>query len=124
MVRGHQDGCPPHHPGEGREGLLTADPLQGLRDEQLPLPLGVPEPDIRDLPDGQSATRPTRPRATHVLLFVRRYKKTDIGGPQPWMLLGPADYVEHKGSKPMAITWDLRHEIPADVWTYSAIAAS
>ncbi|AXE78111.1 DUF3427 domain-containing protein [Streptomyces atratus] len=60
---------------------------------------------------------------THVLLFVRRYKKTDIGGPQPWMLLGPAEYIEHKGSKPMGITWKLRHEIPADVWTYSAIAA-
>ncbi|NWF30060.1 DUF3427 domain-containing protein [Streptomyces sp. PKU-EA00015] len=59
---------------------------------------------------------------SHVLLFVRRYKKTDIGGPQPWMLLGPAEYVEHTGSKPMAITWDLRHEIPADVLTYSAIA--
>lgn len=60
---------------------------------------------------------------THVLLFVRRYKKTDIGGPQPWMLLGPAEHVEHKGSKPMGIVWKLRHEIPADVWTYSAIAA-
>ncbi|MET9107207.1 DUF3427 domain-containing protein [Streptomyces zhihengii] len=61
---------------------------------------------------------------THVLLFVRRYKKTDIGGPQPWMLLGPADYVEHKGSKPMGITWELRHQMPADVWSYSTIAAS
>ncbi|MGW2742010.1 DUF3427 domain-containing protein [Streptomyces sp. NPDC001450] len=60
---------------------------------------------------------------SHVLLFVRRYKSTDIGGAQPWMLLGPAEYVEHTGSKPMAITWKLRHEIPADVWTYSAIAA-
>ncbi|GGT10551.1 DUF3427 domain-containing protein [Streptomyces atratus] len=60
---------------------------------------------------------------THVLLFVRRYKKTDIGGPQPWILLGPAEYVEHKGNKPMGIVWKLRHEIPADVWTYSAIAA-
>ncbi|MFF2962186.1 DUF3427 domain-containing protein [Streptomyces sp. NPDC057963] len=60
---------------------------------------------------------------THVLLFVRRYKKTDIGGPQPWMLLGPAEYVEHKGSRPMGIVWKLRNEIPADVWTYSAIAA-
>lgn len=60
---------------------------------------------------------------SHVLLFVRRYKSTDIGGPQPWMLLGPADYVEHRGSKPMAITWRLKHEIPADVWAYSAIAA-
>ncbi|MFJ2622846.1 DUF3427 domain-containing protein [Streptomyces sp. NPDC087532] len=61
---------------------------------------------------------------THVLLFVRRYKKTDIGGPQPWILLGPAEYVEHKGSKPMGIVWQLRHEMPADVWTYSTIAAS
>lgn len=61
---------------------------------------------------------------SHVLLFVRRYKKTDIGGPQPWMLLGPADYVDHKGSKPMGITWRLRHQMPADVWTYSAIAAN
>ncbi|MGP4087970.1 DUF3427 domain-containing protein [Streptomyces sp. KR55] len=60
---------------------------------------------------------------SHVLLFVRRYKNTDIGGAQPWMLLGPAEYVEHTGSKPMAITWRLKHEIPADVWTYSAIAA-
>lgn len=65
-----------------------------------------------------------RERGTNVLLFVRRYKNTDIGGPQPWMLLGPADFVEHRGSKPMSITWELRHEIPADVWTYSAIAAS
>ncbi|MFF1839818.1 DUF3427 domain-containing protein [Streptomyces sp. NPDC058231] len=61
-------------------------------------------------------------KGTDVLLFVRRYKKTDIGGPQPWMLLGPAEYVEHKGSKPMGIVWKLRHEIPADVWSYSAIA--
>ncbi|MFJ8024362.1 DUF3427 domain-containing protein [Streptomyces sp. NPDC096311] len=77
-----------------------------------------------------SATSPTGLRyqhhaiaGSHVLLFVRRYKSTDIGGAQPWMLLGPAEYVEHKGSKPMAITWKLTHEIPADVWTYSAIAA-
>ncbi|MFC8896852.1 DUF3427 domain-containing protein [Streptomyces cinereoruber] len=61
---------------------------------------------------------------SHVLLFVRRYKKTDIGGPQPWMLLGPAEYVLHEGSKPMGIRWNLLHEIPADVWTYSTIAAS
>ncbi|MFF3732720.1 DUF3427 domain-containing protein [Streptomyces sp. NPDC002476] len=62
-------------------------------------------------------------KGSHVLLFVRRYKKTDIGGPQPWILLGPAEYIEHKGSKPMGILWNLRHEMPADVWTYSAIAA-
>lgn len=38
------------------------------------------------------------------------------------MLLGPADYVRHEGSNPMGIQWRLHHEIPADVWSYSAIA--
>ncbi|MFF8952991.1 DUF3427 domain-containing protein [Streptomyces sp. NPDC014940] len=62
-------------------------------------------------------------RGSHVLLFMRRYKSTDIGKSQPWMLLGPATYEDHTGSKPMAITWRLEHRLPADVWTYSAIAA-
>ncbi|MFF1338682.1 DUF3427 domain-containing protein [Streptomyces sp. NPDC058290] len=60
---------------------------------------------------------------SHVLLFVRRYKKTDIGGPQAWMLLGTAEYLRHQGSNPMGIEWRLHHEIPADVWSYSAIAS-
>ncbi|GAA3722915.1 superfamily II DNA or RNA helicase/HKD family nuclease [Spinactinospora alkalitolerans] len=64
-----------------------------------------------------------REMGTRVLLFVRRYKTADIGTAQPWMLLGPAEYVEHEGGNPMGIVWRLRHEIPADVWTYSAIAA-
>ncbi|WP_405810357.1 DUF3427 domain-containing protein [Streptomyces sp. NBC_01520] len=63
-------------------------------------------------------------KGTKVLLFVRRYKKTDIGGPQPWVLLGPANYVSHKGSKPMGITWKLEHQMPADVWTYSTVASA
>jgi superfamily II DNA or RNA helicase/HKD family nuclease len=62
-------------------------------------------------------------RGTHVLLFVRRFKRTDIGGPQPWTLLGPAQFVESRGSRPMGIVWDLRHRMPADMWTHSAIAA-
>ncbi|WP_031090907.1 DUF3427 domain-containing protein [Streptomyces sp. NRRL WC-3549] len=77
-----------------------------------------------------SANSPTGTRyqkhkemGTQVLLFVRRFKNTDIGGPQPWMLLGPGEYVRHTGSKPMGIVWKLRHAIPADVLTYSAIAA-
>ncbi|MFJ4517179.1 DUF3427 domain-containing protein [Streptomyces sp. NPDC088817] len=63
-------------------------------------------------------------RGSQVLLFMRRYKDTDIGKPQPWMLLGPATYQSHTGSKPMAITWRLQHDLPADTWTYSAITAS
>ncbi|MBT3151008.1 DUF3427 domain-containing protein [Streptomyces sp. CHD11] len=64
-------------------------------------------------------------QGSHVLLFVRRYKTTDIGGAQPWMLLGPAEYQSHEGSRPMAITWKLKHELPADVLSYAkAVAAS
>jgi superfamily II DNA or RNA helicase/HKD family nuclease len=62
-------------------------------------------------------------QGSHVLLFLRRYKSNAIGKSEPWMFLGPATYVKHTGSKPMAITWDLQHALPADVWTYSAIAA-
>ncbi|MGW2524129.1 DUF3427 domain-containing protein [Streptomyces sp. NPDC001617] len=83
--------------------------------------------------ESQSTTADTSPtglryqqhaqRGSHVLLFMRRYKDTDIGKAQPWMLLGPATYVRHEGSKPMAITWQLHHELPADVWSYSTITA-
>ncbi|MEV6765257.1 DUF3427 domain-containing protein [Streptomyces sp. NPDC051105] len=83
--------------------------------------------------ESQSTTADTSPtglryqqhvqRGSHVLLFMRRYKDTDIGKAQPWMLLGPATYDRHEGSKPMAITWRLHHELPADVWSYSTIAA-
>ncbi|MFE4333890.1 DUF3427 domain-containing protein [Streptomyces sp. NPDC056831] len=58
---------------------------------------------------------------THVLLFVRWSKSSDIGSVQPWTLLGPAEYVEHKGSKPMSILWKLRHELPSYVWSYASI---
>lgn len=60
---------------------------------------------------------------SNVLLFLRRYKRNSIGKSEPWMLLGPATYRHHTGSKPMAITWELHHELPADVQAYSAIAA-
>ncbi|MFE2631178.1 DUF3427 domain-containing protein [Streptomyces sp. NPDC059374] len=83
--------------------------------------------------ESQSTTADTSPtglryreherRGSHVLLFARRYKETDIGKAQPWMLLGPATYVQHEGSKPMAITWRLHHELPADVRSYASIAA-
>ncbi|WP_185149315.1 DUF3427 domain-containing protein [Streptomyces sp. Ag109_O5-1] len=63
-------------------------------------------------------------QGSHVLLFLRRYKRNSIGKSEPWMLLGPATYEKHTGSKPMAITWDLQHELPADVWSYSAAITS
>ncbi|MGK5501198.1 DUF3427 domain-containing protein, partial [Streptomyces sp. URMC 125] len=58
---------------------------------------------------------------THVLLFARRFKRTDTGGPAPWMLLGPAEFVSHRGSRPMGVEWRLAHPLPADVWTYTNV---
>lgn len=63
-------------------------------------------------------------QGSQVLLFARRYKTTDIGGAQPWMLLGPAEYQSHEGSKPMAITWKLKHELPADVLSFAKAVAA
>lgn len=82
--------------------------------------------------ESQSTTANTSPtglryqqhaqRGSHVLLFMRRNKDTDIGKAQPWMLLGPATYESHTGSKPMAVRWRLDHELPADVWAYASTA--
>ena len=47
------------------------------------------------------------------LLFVRQYK-TDEFGTEPYLLLGPARYVQHTGERPIAITWKLENRMPAD----------
>lgn len=46
-----------------------------------------------------------------VLLFVRETQTDEIGA-SPFLLLGPARYVEHRGERPIAITWELEHPIP------------
>lgn len=58
-------------------------------------------------------------KGSHIFLFVRLYKYTEIGSPHPWVFLGTGDYVSHKGSKPMSITWDLHYELPGDILSYS-----
>lgn len=66
-----------------------------------------------------AATSPTgvryrehRARGSHVLLFARRTQKNEWGGTAPYLCLGPATYVSHAGSRPMAITWRLREPLP------------
>lgn len=46
------------------------------------------------------------------LLFVREYKKLPSGLSAPYAFLGPADYVSHRGSRPISITWQLRTPMP------------
>lgn len=50
---------------------------------------------------------------SHVLLFARPQKVSPFGTGAPYLFLGEADYVEHRGERPIAITWHLRTPMPA-----------
>lgn len=65
-----------------------------------------------------------RELGTHILLFARETKDTDVAGPRPYLCLGPADYVEHRGERPIAITWRLRHPLPTEFFRAAAVVAS
>lgn len=67
-----------------------------------------------------SDTSPTGQRYIHhkergskILLFVREFKSDIYSNASPYTFLGTADYVKHRGSKPMNITWKLDKPIPA-----------
>ncbi len=53
----------------------------------------------------------------HILLFAR-LRADD----RAFWFLGPARYRHHEGERPMAITWELDHPLPADL--YQAFAAA
>jgi hypothetical protein len=62
-----------------------------------------------------------REHGTHVLLFVRQAKK-EAGQTQPYVFLGPADYVSHTGDRPIAITWRLVVPMPAELFQQARVA--
>ncbi|WP_049572354.1 DUF3427 domain-containing protein [Nonomuraea sp. SBT364] len=59
---------------------------------------------------------------SHILLFTRERKENENGHPEPFVFHGTARYVEHQGERPMAITWRLDEEMPADLFRRAAIA--
>ncbi|MFF1678774.1 DUF3427 domain-containing protein [Streptomyces sp. NPDC058256] len=77
--------------------------------------------------ESQNSTAPNSPtgqryqkheqQGSHVLLFMRHSKDTTTGKAMPWVLLGPATYERHTGSKPMAITWRLHYPLPDRIWS-------
>ncbi|MGP3951310.1 DUF3427 domain-containing protein [Streptomyces sp. 7N604] len=77
--------------------------------------------------ESQNSTAPNSPtgqryqqhaqQGSHVLLFMRDSKDTATGKAMPWVLLGPATYEGHTGSKPMAVTWRLHHPLPDRIWS-------
>ena len=62
-----------------------------------------------------------RESGTHVLLLVRDMKVNEWGGTQAYTCLGPATYESHEGSKPIAITYRLRHPLPVDVFRAASV---
>jgi hypothetical protein len=64
-----------------------------------------------------------RSQGTHVLLFARPEKVTDLGSGAPYLFLGEADYVEHRGERPIAITWRLHSSLPASVFEAAKVVA-
>ncbi len=53
-----------------------------------------------------------RETGDRIVLCVRT-DKTDASGTMPYMLLGNVQYVSHSGSRPVNITWQLEHPMPA-----------
>jgi superfamily II DNA or RNA helicase/HKD family nuclease len=74
-----------------------------------------------DSPTGQRYLR-HRDQGTHVLLFVRDTPTDDLGA-APFLCLGTASYVEHRGERPIAITWHLDRPMPADAFTTASVIA-
>ncbi len=54
-----------------------------------------------------------------IQLFVRRSNED-----RAFWYIGPAQYVEHRGSNPMEITWDLSHPLPGDLYQDFAAAVA
>jgi hypothetical protein len=62
-------------------------------------------------------------QGSRVLLFCRETNDGEFGA-QPYFFLGPARYVTHAGSRPMAITWKLDHPMPAEFFEAASMLAS
>jgi hypothetical protein len=57
------------------------------------------------------------------VLFVRESPTDDLGA-APFLCLGQATYVDHRGERPIAITWHLDRPMPADTFRVASVVAS
>jgi hypothetical protein len=72
-------------------------------------------------PTGQRYLRHAE-RGSHIVLFVRE-TPTDELGAAPFLCLGPATYIEHRGERPIAITWRLHRRMPGDTFHIASVVA-
>jgi len=83
--------------------------------------------------ESQNATSPTSPTGkryldrrtygSHILLFTRNTADDETGLTVPYTCLGQVDYVEHRGEKPIAITWKLHRRMPPVLYATAAAVA-
>ncbi|MGH4007593.1 MAG: DUF3427 domain-containing protein [Pseudonocardiaceae bacterium] len=59
---------------------------------------------------------------SRVLLFVRAARHDDLGS-APYLCLGEATLVEHRGERPIAITWRLHRPMPPEVLQQGTVAS-
>jgi superfamily II DNA or RNA helicase len=78
----------------------------------------------------QSESQPTvqryinhKVRGSHVLLFVRPAKTFELGT-QPFTFLGPVEYVDHRGERPVAFTWRLPVPMPEELFEIARSVAA
>ena len=62
-------------------------------------------------------------RGNRILLFVRKTKNDSRGQTAAYTFLGSATYINHEGERPMSITWQLDHPMPAELFDEMKTAA-
>ncbi|UVJ41528.1 DUF3427 domain-containing protein [Arthrobacter sp. CJ23] len=60
---------------------------------------------------------------SQMVLFTRDTAEDETGLTVPYTCLGQVDYVQHSGERPIAITWKLHRQMPADVYATAAAVA-
>jgi hypothetical protein len=60
---------------------------------------------------------------TNVLLFVRERKTFELGT-QPFTFVGPVEYVDHRGERPVAFTWRLSAPMPEELFEVARTVAA
>lgn len=55
-----------------------------------------------------------------ILLFVREKARDESGSTMGYVFIGEGNYLEHEGSKPMSIKWELNEPMPNYLWKESA----
>ena len=55
-----------------------------------------------------------------ILLFIREKNTDEFGNTMAYVFIGISNYIEHSGSKPMSIQWELNEPMPPYLWKDSA----